>query len=99
MTEITVIAKTVTEDGDEDIFGPYNTILDFIIVQYTLHKHFGKNISVTYCESHDGEYVLKYIDNNDEFKNIFESFDDDLYKYAYAYPFLKNHHLTFLIKK
>uniref|UniRef100_A0A6C0II13 Uncharacterized protein n=1 Tax=viral metagenome TaxID=1070528 RepID=A0A6C0II13_9ZZZZ len=99
MTEITVTAKTVTADGDEDIFGPYNTIQDIVLVQYILHKHLGNHISVSYG---DGEYLLKYVDNNDDFEaklhSIFEPFDELPYKYNYAYAFLKNHHLIFSVK-
>jgi hypothetical protein len=109
MNKITIIAKTITEYGDEDEFGPYNTIQDLVMVQYTIHKHLGNHISVNYSdgegrdgEGRDGKYVLTGIDNNDDFKvklnSIFESFNDVPYKYNYTYGFLKNHHLIFTIK-
>ena len=106
--EITVIAKTVTADGDEDIFGPYNTIQDIVLVQYVIHKYLGNHIRVDYCARNDGrgsdgEYVLNYVNNNDEIKekleSILESFNDLPHKYNYAYEFLKNHHLKISIKK
>ena len=103
MYSIILLAKTVNEGGDEDVFGPYNVIQDYLTITTVLHKHLDKelDIPVSICVGAlNGEYIVNILDeySKDECIELIEAINEPVVP-QFNYSFLENHHLKFDIIK
>ncbi len=86
--------------GDECALA-FNDILDYSMVQYTIHKYLGNHIQVDMVNDwrREGEYILTYFDNNSECREKITAILEPLSNAPYKYTFecFKNNSLKFII--